>query len=450
MNEIEQIYRERHPTSIGSFQEARLRFPSGVTHDGRLADPFPLSIEHAHGAYKWDIDGNRLIDYWMGHGALLLGHSHPAIVRAVQQQVERGTHLGGSTAHELHWARLIVDCFPSIERLRFTASGTEATMLALRLARAFTGKPMVLRFAGHFHGWSDALATGAEGHSLSPAGLPPGPGEATLVLDPDLDAVARTLRERNDIAAVIVEPTGASYGAQPLPAGFVQDLRSLTRQYDVLLICDEVVTGFRVAPGGQQERANFTADLTCLAKILAGGLPGGAVGGRADVMEHLAVRDREWNERYKVRHHGTFNANPLSAAAGCAALAIIRDGTLQQQAAQTCAALVAGMNDRLRAEGLYGWAAYGDSSIFHLVVGASVDFAPGEPAFDRLSITELKAGGASPQLRKHFRLALLNEGVDLMKGIAGFVSTAHSEAEVTATLDAFERAIAAVRRAGFI
>jgi glutamate-1-semialdehyde 2,1-aminomutase len=435
---IEDTYRQRHPGSAARYTQAAEIFPSGVTHDGRYVDPFPLYIERSQGAYKWDVDGNRLIDYWTGHGALMLGHTHPAIVAAVSEQMARGTHYGAEHDLELRWAGLVKQLFPSIERLRFTASGTEATLLALRLARAYTSRPTVVRLAGHYHGWHDLLARDAETDG-NPAGVYGGLLEATVVLPADLASLEATLTQRDDIAAVILEPTGASYGATPLPDAFLHDLRQLTAARDVLLIFDEVVTGFRVAPGGAQERSGVAADLTTLAKVLAGGLPGGAVGGRAEIMRHLAFGDTSWNREQKIKHNGTYNANPLSAAAGIAMLEQIASGAPGKQASAACQRLIAGMNAELRKRELSGWAAYGDASIFHLLVGSSVDFAPGELP-PGVPFAELKSGGDLRLLRL-LRLSLNNHGADLMRGRSGFLSAAHSDADVDASVAAFGAAL---------
>ncbi|HJZ49605.1 MAG TPA: aminotransferase class III-fold pyridoxal phosphate-dependent enzyme, partial [Roseiflexaceae bacterium] len=203
---IETNYRRLHPGSAARYEQARAMFPSGVTHDGRYVTPFPLYVERSQGAYKWDVDGNRLIDYVTGHGALLLGHAHPDIVAAVSEQMARGTHYGAESELALQWAALVQELFPSAERLRFTASGTEATMMALRLARAYTGRPVVVRLAGHYHGWHDLLArdSAADG---SPPGVYGGLLEATIVLPADLAQIESTLDTRSDIAAIILEPT---------------------------------------------------------------------------------------------------------------------------------------------------------------------------------------------------------------------------------------------------
>lgn len=439
---IEQTYRQTFPGSAALYEQATTIFPSGVTHDARYALPFPIYIERSLGAYKWDVDDNQMIDYWSGHGALLLGHGHPAVVEAVQAQVARGTHYGACHTLELHWGELVRRLISSAEQVRFTASGTESTLLALRLARAFTHRPTIIRFAGHFHGWHDLIMPGADFGDPN-AGIPPVLLEHLIVLPTDLDAVEQTLEQRDDIAAVILEPSGASYGGIPLPDSFLRDLRTLTADRGVLLICDEVVTGFRVTPGGVQQRAGVVADLTCLAKVLAGGLPGGAIAGRTDILRHLAFGAADWNAQQKIRHYGTYNANPLSAAAGCATLEIVATGAPCLIATRRCQQLIAGINAVLARRNMRGWTAYGDASIFHLLVQSSVAVAPGEVP-RTVPLAELKRGGDQRMIGA-LRLALLNAGVDLMRGRSGFVTAAHSEADVRATIAAFDAALDALQ-----
>lgn len=436
---ILETYRTMHAHSWGLYNEAQTLFPTGITHDARLANPFPLYVERSTGAYKWDVDGNRLIDYWSGHGALLLGHAHPDVVAAVQSQIACGTHLGAESPLALRWGRLVQQLFPSIERLRFTASGTEAAMLAVRLARVYTGRSAIVRFVGHFHGWSDSVARGSDGMDVPTPGVHAGVLDATIVLPPDLNRVEQIMQSRADVAAVILEPTGASYGTVPMPDSFLRELREMTQRYGVLLICDEVVTGFRITPGGAQQQAGIQADLTILAKILAGGLPGGAVGGRADIMRHLAFGDEDWSRERKIRHNGTFNANPLSAAAGIATLALVASGAPGTQAALMGQRLTDGLNDVLRERKLWGWAAYGNASIVHVIVGSSVPFAPGELSPDVPS-DELKQGG-DRSVMNLLRLALVNRGVDFMRGKSAFLSLAHTAADIIATIRAFSEAL---------
>ncbi|GAB4448601.1 MAG: aminotransferase class III-fold pyridoxal phosphate-dependent enzyme [Chloroflexi bacterium OHK40] len=443
---IQQRYEARFARSARLAAEARNTFPGGVTHDGRAALPFPLFIERASGASKWDADGNRLIDYVCGHGALLLGHGHPAVVAAVQAQMERGTHYGGEHALALRWASLIQRLVPGAERVRFTASGTEATMLALRLARAATGRPKILRLEGHFHGWHDGIAPGADPDDPN-AGLPPELLGQILVLPADLDRIAGSLRRRDDVAAVILEPTGAAYGAAPLPEGFLPALRALTAELGVLLICDEVVTGFRVSPGGAQARAGVVADLTCLAKILAGGLPGGAVAGREDLLRRLAIGP-DGTPRERVRHQGTYNANPLAAAAGVAALELVASGVPGAEAAARGQELVAALNDVIRARAARGITAYGDGSIVHLFADPAAPLEPGQ-APHGLPLAAVKRGG-DPRTLAALRMALQLGGVDLMRGRSAFVSAAHGPADVEATAAALDDALALLASEGMI
>jgi glutamate-1-semialdehyde 2,1-aminomutase len=442
---IEQQYRARFARSARLAAEARAALPGGVTHDGRTAPLFPLFMERAAGPHKWDVDDNLMIDYVCGHGALLLGHGHPAVVAAVQEQAARGTHFGAEHALTLRWAALVQELVPGAERVRFTGSGTEATMLALRLARAFSGRPTVIRFQSHFHGWHDGAAPGADPDDPN-AGLTPGLLDSILTLPADLDATAAALASRDDVAAVILEPTGASYGSQPLSTSFLRDLRALTAEREVLLICDEVVTGFRVAPGGAQARAGVTADLTCLAKILAGGLPGGAVAGREDLLGRLAAGVAGPAER--IRHQGTFNANPLSAAAGVAALEQIATGAPGEAAADRGRELCAAFNQVLATNRLRGFTAYGDGSIVHLFADPAADLAPGDaPA--GLPPATLKRGGDARVLAA-LRMAMQLGGVDLMRGRSAFVSAAHSAADVAHTAAALDSAIAMLRAEALI
>lgn len=433
---LEERYRSRFAGSARLAEEARARFPGGVTHDGRAAAPFPLFITRAAGAQKWDVDDNQLTDYWCGHGALLLGHGHPAVVAAVGEQLARGTHLGGESPLALRWAELVQALVPGAERVRFTASGTEATMLALRLARAFTGRPKVIRFAGHFHGWHDLIAPGADPEDPN-AGLTGDLLDSLIVLPPDLDRVAAALA-REEVAAAIVEPTGAAYGAAPLPEGFLQGLRALTADRDALLICDEVVTGFRVGPGGAAAAAGVRPDLICLAKILAGGLPGGAVAGREAILRRLALGGAGGDSGGRIRHQGTYNANPLSAAAGVACLELVASGAPETAAARG-RELAAALNGVLRERRARGFTAYGEGSIVHLFADPAVEVEPGQaPAGAPLAA--LKRGG-DPRVVGALRMAMQLGGADLMRGRSAFVSAAHSAADVAATAAALDDAL---------
>ncbi len=433
---IHETYRARHPRSAALAERARKAIPGGVTHDIRHLVPFAVYVDRARGSRKWDVDGNEYIDYWMGHGALFLGHCHPAVVAAVQAQMERGTHLGASHELEVRWAELVNRLVPCAEMTRFTMSGTEATHLAIRLARAFTGRPRIVKLAGHFHGWHDGVVAGVNPPYEVPlsAGVPGTTLDQVVVCPPnDIKAVATAL-ERGDVAAVILEPAGGQAGTTPTIPGYLQELREVTRRRDVLLIFDEVITGFRYAPGGAQEYFGVTPDLTTLAKIVAGGLPGGAVCGRRDVMAMLAHRgDPAWDRSERVAHAGTFNANPLSAAAAIPTLELCADASLQARASKLGEELRAGLNEALRRAGAPG-AAYGEASIYHV----SFEGKPGLAGFDR---------PRRGDLYHLLRCALLNEGVDCSMN-HGWVSAVHTDEDIQQTILAYERAFRAMAAEG--
>ncbi len=434
------------------YQRALKVFPSGVTHDNRyFGSVEPVYIARAQGSHKWDVDGNEYIDYWMGHGALLLGHGHPAIVEAVQRQMALGTHYGGSHPLEVGWGELIQRLVPSAERVKFTQSGTEATMMAVRVARAHTGRQKFLKFQGHFHGWSDAMTAGFHAPFDVPSSV--GVARSTLgdvvVAPTDMAEVERILAEDSDIACVILEPTGASYGTIPLPESFLARLRELTRRHEVLLIFDEIITGFRYSPGGVQQQTGVIPDLTTLAKIVAGGLPGGAVVGRADVMSALEFRpgDTKWNRYHRIHHPGTFNANPLSASAGIAMLEIAATGEPQEQTARIGYKLITEMNRAIAELGIEGSCVYGDGSIFHVLLGRGARTYPDGTLVpgcaDILTLREAN----KPQIKAALQMGMLRRGVDLLSGQGGIVATAHTEADLAQTATAFYETLRDMREA---
>jgi glutamate-1-semialdehyde 2,1-aminomutase len=439
--DYERTYVASHPTSQRLYQEATGVFPSGVTHDNRYIQPFPIYCTHAEGAYKWDVDGHRYIDFVGGHGALLLGHSHPDIVRAVQEQMTRGTHFGASHELEIRWGQLVQRLIPSAQRIKFTASGTEATHLAIRLARSFTGKTGVVKFEGHFHGWHDYATAAVEPpYDIPTSSGVPAEALATMrVLPHDLKAVEQAL-ETGDIAAVILEPTGAAWGTIPLDGSFARGLRDITQAKGVVLIFDEVITGFRCSPGGAQAAYGITPDMTTLAKILAGGLPGGAVAGRADIMSILEFDGNRpgWNRGGRISHPGTFNANPLSAAAGVACLEIVSRGEVHRHADHLAEQLRAGLNEAGRRYDLDG-CAYGTFSMFHITLNRAILKAEGGPRY-------VKARDA---IGAKLRRAMLVQGVDFM-GAGGMLSLAHREADVEHTIHAFGNALAALDNEGLL
>ena len=426
-------YAAEFPLSGKFYEQARDLFPAGVTHDLRYLTPFPVYVDRALGAHKWDVDGHELIDFWSGHGAMLLGHSHPEVVQAVQQQMGRMTHPGACHESEIAWGEWVRKLIISAEKMRFVASGTEATLMALRLSRIYTGKPKVLKFAGHFHGWHDYLITASEppfDGQITP-GVPRDVGDITVVVPPnDPGAVDRALSEDPQIGCVILEATGGHFGAVPIRGEFLQALRDLTQKHGRLLIFDEVISGFRVHPGGAQGYYHVKPDLTTLAKILAGGLPGGCLAGRADILDILDFR----KGKPKMKHPGTFNANPLSAAAGITTLKILSDGEACRLANERARSLRQKLNAMFQKAG-FDWLAYGEFSAWMLLPSyqgqRSNDdsFIPYGGAYDKLNFVK------DTRLVHAFRQGMLLHGVDL-PGLGGMTMAAHSKTDVDQTVAA--------------
>jgi glutamate-1-semialdehyde 2,1-aminomutase len=431
-----EVYRASHPKSLALWERACRTIPGGITHDIRHLLPFPVYVERAQGALKWDVDGHEYVDYWMGHGALILGHCHPAVVSAVQTQMARGTHVGACHELEVRWAELVCRLVPSAEMVRFTMSGTEATHLALRLARAYTGRPRVVKFHGHFHGWHDGVVAGVNPPFEVPlsSGVPGATLDQVLLCPPNDIKAVEGLLQRGDVAAVILEPAGGQGGTTPTIPGYLHELRAVTQRHDVVLIFDEVITGFRYAPGGAQAYFGVTPDLTALAKILAGGLPGGAVVGRREIMSLLAHRgDPAWDRAERVAHAGTFNANPLSAAAGIATLEAVADGSLQAAANKLAEELRREVAEVMKRVGAPG-TVFGESSICHV----SFEGRPGLAGFDR---------PRRHDLYHLLRCALLLHGVDCSM-FHGWVSAVHTPEQIERTARAYERALAAMAAEG--
>jgi glutamate-1-semialdehyde 2,1-aminomutase len=417
-------------------ERARKVIPSGVTHDMRFLRPYPIYIERAQGARKVDVDGNEYVDYWMGHGSLILGHRHPEVIAAVNEAIGRATHAGGCHDLEVEWAERVVELIPSVERVRFTSSGTEATMLAMRVARAYSGKDRIVKFAGHFHGWHDYATYGVNPPYETPTsiGVPGALDQTMSVIPPDLDRL-RVELTRDDVGGVVLEPTGASMGAIPVDAGFLAGVRAACDEAGVPLIVDEVITGFRYAPGGAQELTGVEADLTALGKVLAGGLPGGALAGRGELMDLIAFTEDEQRNRFeRVPHTGTFNASPPVAAAGSTTLGLIADGEACRIATERATALREGMIDAVERLGA-PWRVYGEASIFHWLPAEPVDPQPGSRG---RSIRD-------PTASEAMRNALLRNGVD-MPGYEGWVSAAHTEEDVERSIEGFAAALEEVGR----
>jgi glutamate-1-semialdehyde 2,1-aminomutase len=413
------------------FAEASGLMPGGVSSPVRAFKAVggtPLFVDRGEGAYLVDVDGNRYVDYVLSWGPLILGHAYPRVVAALQEATARGTSFGAPSALELELARLIRDAMPSVELVRFVSSGTEATMSALRLARAFTGRETIVKFAGCYHGHADFLLVQA-GSGVATLGLPDSPGvtqgaaaDTLIARFNDVESVERLFAE-HEIAAVIVEPVAGNMGLVLPQDGFLEGLRALTSEHGALLIFDEVMTGFRVAPGGAQALFGIEPDLTTLGKVIGGGLPVGAYGGRREIMELVAPAGR-------VYQAGTLSGNPLAMTAGIETLRVLGEPGVWEKIARTAEALFEGLRDLALELGIEAQPVQAGTMLglfFAEAPVASWDDAKQHADTDRFA---------------RFHGAMLERGVYLPPSQfeAWFLSTAHGEEEIDATLAAAREA----------
>lgn len=426
MNRSEQLY-----------QRAQHVLPGGVNSPVRAfrsVGGTPRFIDHAKGAYLYDADGQRYIDYVLSWGPMILGHSDPDVSAALHQAVDRGTSYGAPTALETELAELVIATIPSIEMIRFVNSGTEATMSALRLARAYTGREQIVKFAGCYHGHADMLLVQA-GSGVATLGLPDSPGVPsgaaanTLVVEyNDLGAVEALFQAHPDtIAAVIVEPIGSNMGFVMPQNGYLQGLQALCRHYGALLILDEVMTGFRVSPGGAQAHFGIDPDLTCLGKVIGGGLPVGAYAGKRAIMSQVAPS----GSMYQA---GTLSGNPLAMTAGITTLRKLLSADIFDQTAARTTHLIEGLR-----------------AIAHdLAIPMQIDMAGTMFGFYFLKtpeavISDYQSAKQNADTERYARFfhAMLAAGVYFAPSQfeAGFMSYAHDEADLTQTLDAIRAAL---------
>lgn len=420
-------------------QHAERLIPGGVDSPARAFRAVggdPPFVERGEGAYLWDADGNRYIDYFGSWGPMILGHAHPPVVAAIREAAGRSASFGASTASEADLAELVVRAFPSIDKLRFVNSGTEATMSAIRLARAFTGRKLVVKFEGCYHGHSDGLLVKA-GSGVATLGIPGSAGvpdeiaHLTLALPfNDAQAVeAAFAAHPHEIACIIVEPVVGNAGCIPPAGGYLNALREITYREGALLIFDEVMTGFRVAPGGVQELYGITPDLTTLGKIVGGGLPCAAFGGRADIMDLLAPLG-------PVYQAGTLSGNPLAMAAGLATVGYLLE---HREEVYPLLESLSGM----LVSGILAEASHAEIPMVANRVGAMFTwFFTGTPVTDFASAAKSDTAAFA-----RFHRAMLEQGVWLpcSQFEAAFLSTAHTEDDMRQTVNAARRALLSLK-----
>lgn len=425
----------RRPQSEQAFEEAQRYMPGGVNSPVRAFKGVggnPVVIQKAQGAYVWDVDGNRYVDYVGSYGPMILGHAHPAVIGGIQQTAELGTSFGAPTVLENKLAKLVIDAVPALEKIRFVNSGTEACLSAIRLARAFTGREKIIKFDGCYHGHADSFLVKA-GSGAATLGQPDSPGvpkeTASLTLTAtynDLDSVRNLFMEHTKcVAAVVVEPVAGNMGCVPPAEGFLKGLRDLATAYGALLIFDEVMTGFRVHYGGAQALYNLQPDLSCFGKIIGGGLPVGAYGGKGDIMSHVAPE----GPMYQA---GTLSGNPLAMRAGIETLTRLAEPGFYDQLDQRAIELAQGLA-RVCAK----------HQVPHQInqVGSMLSLF-----FNANPVTNFEQAAQSDrELFNRVFWRMLDAGIYLAPSPfeAAFVSIAHSKQDIEQTLEALGAALEA-------
>ncbi|MEM1552952.1 MAG: glutamate-1-semialdehyde 2,1-aminomutase [Candidatus Bathyarchaeia archaeon] len=420
-----EIYVAKTAKSKTLYERAKNVLPAGVSYGIRFFEPYPFYTARAKGSKLYDVDGNEYVDFWMGHGTHILGHSSPLVVEAVRRQLENGVHYGTSHELEVALAEQVVKMVPSAEMVRFTNSGTEANMYAIRLARAYTGRNKIIKFEGGWHGGYDALHIGVKYpfHIPESAGLTAGATQDTIlaVFNNLEDVMAKAKKE--PIAAIIVEPVLGAGGSIPAEKEFLKGLRELCNEKGILLIYDEVITGFRLAPGGAQQYYGVLPDITVLGKILGGGFPVGAFCGKREIMERLnpLVYERP-NFSF---HGGTFCANPITMAAGLAVLKALEDGSIISRLNRIGEKVRETLREIFEAKGVDVQATGAGSMLNTHFTSKQVKNARDAFEADRKRLAE-------------YHLNLIARGVFFLPTHFGSISAAHTDADIEKLFQATE------------
>jgi glutamate-1-semialdehyde 2,1-aminomutase len=418
-------------------------FPGGVSHNVRYVEPHPIYVDRAEGATIQDVDGNEYVDFWMNHLVSVLGHTHPEVVTAVTEQAENGLHYGAPNEKALELGRKVTEYVPSAERIRFCASGTEATMYAVRLARAFTDQDHVLKVEGGWHGGNTDLTKAIHAPFDAPesAGLPPGAAEHIHGFSVNDREAVDTLLDQLDgeVATIIIEPMLLAGGGVVAEEGFLRYLREETQKRDILLIFDEVVTGFRVSPGSYQARVDVTPDLTTLGKFVGGGLPVGALCGRADVFEAAGPDIDLPPEEQVIAGGGTFSMNPMTATAGLASLAVVEDEPVYNYTES--------QSERVREELR---SIFDDLGVDAAVLGESSLFCPHfnpETALNSVQAVETRT---DRDTLRAFHDRVLDRGYYFLPGHGGGVSYQTTEKQLDGFLEAARDATSDLQAEGML
>jgi len=421
------------------FEEAKKYIPGGVNSPVRAfksVGDTPRFIAKAQGSHIWDVDGNEYIDYVCSWGPMILGHAHPEVIKAIQEQAEKGTSYGAPTELEVKLAKMIVDLVPSIEKVRMVNSGTEATMSAIRLARGYTGRNKVIKFEGGYHGHVDALLVKA-GSGLTTFGVPTSPGipedfakHTITVPFNDIDALKKVIDEvGDDVAAVIMEPVMANAGLIIPEEGYLEKVRELTAEKGIVLIFDEVITGFRLSLGGAQEYFGINPDLSCFGKIIGGGLPVGAFGGKKEIMNYLAPEG-------PVYQAGTLSGNPLAMVAGIKTLELLQQEGVYESLKKKTERLSEGLKEAAKEAGIY------DKLCFKMIESISIVYFTNKDVKNYQDALTSNTDAYAKFFRK-----MLEQGVYLAPSQfeVAFMSTAHTEEDIEKTIEAAKVAFKEVK-----